>query len=325
MTMQVSSPVPAGCDELRIAAYLADRFTYWSHAQWADLVRRGDVAINGEPANLDSRVSSGDVVACNLPVTAVPVVSLPEAILYADDWMLAVNKPPNLRVHSRGKFSAVNLVYALRQHGYPEASPVNRIDAGTSGLVLFARDADTARALGDQFAHGGVEKIYWGVVHGAPQPRAGVYDQAIGRVTTSTLPHRHAVAGTPGVTDARDARTEYETVSVAGAYALLRLCPVTGRTHQIRVHLAAADHPLVGDALYELDDDAFLAHVRGRPAPPGTAAYEPLLPRPALHCGGLRLAHPHTGAPVSLAAPLPQDMVALLARLQLAQNTELSP
>lgn len=310
--MKRSSKVPAGFKDVLLVDYLAARFTYLPAATWRDWVTNGRLTRNGQRCGVTTRVQPGDMVTCNMPDFDPPSVNLDVGIIYEDDWLLAVNKPPGLRVHSQGKFVTANLIYYLRhQHEppYPAAQLVNRLDADTSGVVVLAQDKAAARALGTLFSQHEVEKRYIALVQGQPQPASGIIDYPLRKVP-GTKVARHEVAKEGA---GKTAVTHYQTLETFGsAYALLQLQPVSGRTHQLRVHLAASGHPLVGDGLYQLDDAGFLDWVRnGR-----SSATIPLLQRQALHCAVTQFPHPVTGANCRLEAPLPSDMAQLIERLQ---------
>ena len=124
--------------------YLAGRFTYQSRDIWQVRLEAGDVTCNGRSATPQQIVRQGDVIACDLPEPPLPDVNLDYQIVYEDEWLLAVNKPGNLKVHGHGRFIQANLIYQLRHSHtppYPEATLINRLDKDTSGIVLLARDA----------------------------------------------------------------------------------------------------------------------------------------------------------------------------------------
>jgi 23S rRNA pseudouridine1911/1915/1917 synthase len=183
----------------------------------------------------------------------------------------------------------------------------HRLDRETSGVVLLARDPLTARRLSDAFAAGELRKPARASVRGGPRPRRGVIDRPIGRDLASGIYVKRAVVegGAPAV-------TEYEVERAAGGFALLRLRPRTGRRHQIRVHLEAIGHPIVGDKLYGGDPRWY---VRALERGESEAMRQALLaPRQLLHAAAIDLAHPATGAPLRVESPLPADMEAFLAQ-----------
>ncbi|MCB8982919.1 MAG: RluA family pseudouridine synthase [Ardenticatenaceae bacterium] len=307
--MLVSSKVPGGFGPAPIAAYLAARFTYLSREEWEDLVGDGRITANGAAASLATQVSAGDEVACDLPDFAPPAVNLNVGLLYEDEWLLAVNKPPGLRVHSQGRFVTANLIYHLRhqhQPPYPEAHLAHRLDADTSGVVVLARDKETLAALARQFERGEVHKTYLALVHGVPAAATGKIDLPIGKIKGGEVTRYGVMA------NGKTAVTYYRLLQQFGqAYAMLELRPAHGRTHQLRVHCTAVGHPIVGDALYTMDEADYLAWRReGR-----HQGEMDLIPRQALHCARLELDHPRRGTAVAFTALLPADIEELLAKL----------
>jgi RluA family pseudouridine synthase len=236
--------------------------------------------------------------------------------VYEDEWLLAVNKPGNLKVHGHGRFIQANLIYQLRHNHtppYPEAMLINRLDKDTSGVVLLARDSNTLREVQAQFAAHTVEKTYLAVVHGVPDPAVQEIDLPIGRLSSAEGVYRYGV-----VEAGKSAQTRLEVIRplrhqgrpFPPNYALVRLTPQTGRTHQLRVHLAALGHPIVGDSLYTLSDAEFLAQFED-----GSEGLSPL-PRHALHCAQTTIWHPHKKRPLTLNAPLANDIQTFLKTIE---------
>lgn len=305
--MRVSSKVTAKYKQTAVLDYLADRFTYRSYEEWATLVADGRVSGNGRILTPADLISQGDVITCDLPETVPPPANYNYRIIYEDSWLLAVDKPPDLRVHDKRRYAQANLIYhlrQLRQPPYPEANLINRLDKDTSGIVLFARNGETLRLMQQQFRQQAVKKEYLAVVHGIPEPPAGIIAQPIGRRESLPGVYRYGV-----MPEGKTAVTHYETIQTFTQYALLRLRPQTGRTHQLRVHLAALGHPIVGDRLYTMSDAAYLAWFNHKTP-------HPLIQRQALHSAAVQFIHPHTQQPLRLTAPLPADIQSLIANLQ---------
>ena len=298
--MIVSSKVPAEFEGTSVTRYLAFRFTYLSEAAWRELLCEGKIDCNGARCDETTVVAGGDVIRCDLPAFEAPDVNLDYTIVYEDEWLLGIDKPAGLRVHSRGRFVNANLMYHLRhvrQPAYPEANLVNRLDADTSGLVLLARDQLVLRQMMEQFARGLVEKRYLAVVNGRPSPVEGSIDLPIGPVTGALVP-RFGIDRISG----KAAVTHYATVrELPGDFTLLELRPETGRTHQLRVHLAAVGHPIAGDALYTMRDQDYLDWRQTPPRQHG-------LQRQALHCHQLHFLHPVHQTRRTLTAPMAADI-----------------
>jgi 23S rRNA pseudouridine1911/1915/1917 synthase len=316
--MIISSTVPPQFVDWNIVDYLTVRFSYLTAAGWRAWVAQGHVQRNGVVCTPETMVTRGDLVACKLPEWEQPDANLDYQIIYEDEWMLGINKPPNLRVHSGGLFLKMNLMFQLREHHdppYPNTDLINRLDAYTSGLVLVGKDRSFIKEMGALFADKQVQKGYTAVVHGLPPEQSGVIDQPIGLVDGSKM--RYWVDdNTLPLSKIRDARTRYAVIESFGdRYATVELWPETGRTHQLRVHMAALGHPLIGDLLYltHNDDEAFVFWREN----PSEAPDVTLISRQALHCGWNEFVHPRTGELLRLEAPLWPDMVALQDQLRL--------
>ena len=298
--MIVSSKVTAVFHQKPLLTYLAGRFTYQTSEVWQARIEAGEVTCNGRTATPQHIVRQGDVIACDLPDPPMPDVNLDYQIVYQDNWLLAVNKPGNLKVHGHGRFIKANLVYQLRHNHtppYPKATLINRLDRDTSGVVLLARDADTLRHVQAQFAERTVQKTYLAVVHGIPEWQSREVDLPIDRLPSAEGVYRYGV-----MAEGKPAQTLVELVRpFPPHHALVRLTPKTGRTHQLRVHLAAIGHPIVADKRYGIDDEAVRTE-NGRL----------LLTRQALHCAATQFQHPQTGSDCTITAPLPADLQALL-------------
>lgn len=308
--MILSSKVTPKYKQLPLIDYLSNRFTYRMREEWLGLVQDGRVTCNGRACPPDTIVHQGDVVACELPDEPLPdSINFDYEIVYEDQWFLGINKPGNLLVHDKRRFAQANLIYHLRvrhEPPYPEARLVNRLDKDTSGVVIAARDSQTLTLMHQLFVGQKVEKEYLAVVRGVPSPPTGVIDLPVDKLDSLPGVHRFGV-----VDGGKTAVTHYQTVQTFGdQYALLRLFPKTGRTHQLRVHLQAIGHTIAGDVLYTLPDEAYLAWFDDkRPFP-----HEPIM-RQALHCARVQFEHPVAARPCTIEAPLPADMQALLKAL----------
>jgi len=220
-------------------------------------------------------------------------------LLYVDEHLVVANKPSGLLVHRGWDDDDDVALFRVRDAVGAQVSPVHRLDRGTSGALLFARTAEAAAALCHDFEAGRVEKRYLALVRGTP-PDAGVIDHPV--------PKKEAGARVSAVTRFR--RIARSTVDRC---SLVEAMPQTGRLHQIRRHLKHLNHPIVGDVNYGSGE--INRHYR--------AQYQ--LHRLALHAHFLAFAHPLTGAPLAVAAPVPDDLGAVLAALGLPRSVELPP
>jgi 23S rRNA pseudouridine1911/1915/1917 synthase len=240
-------------------------------------------------------VAPGDVVEFQPPAPASlqpAAEQIPLEVLYEDDDFLVVVKPAGMVVHPAPGHPSGTLVHALlgrgggwsRAGGDARPGIVHRLDRGTSGLILAARTDAAHRSLSAQLATRTLSRTYLAVVRGRPAPAAGVVEGAIGRHPRDRRLMAVTAAG-------RFARTRYRVLETRGGYSLVVVDLDTGRTHQIRVHLAALGHPVAGDEAYG-----------------GLRPGEP--PRPLLHATRLRLRHPASGEPLEFEAPPPADFTA---------------
>ena len=260
------------------------------------LKRREDgILLNGSPVFTSAVVSAGDRLRVDLRDDApeVPIQPIPMAldIRYEDEFLLVVNKPALLAVHA-SSFSPgePTLANALAYYLGPSLvfHPVNRLDRGTTGLMVVAKNRFAHNAMRRLLHTDDFSREYRGICIGVPSPAAGVIDLPIGRAEGSPIKRCVRADGAPAV-------SVYETLETAGGLTLLRLLPKTGRTHQLRLHMAAIGHPLAGDWLYGTEDRRLIA-------------------RPALHAWGLTFRHPVTGKLLSFQAELPADLAQLLHR-----------
>lgn len=239
-------------------------------------------------------------------------------VLFEDDRYLIVNKPAGVPViPDRWRSELPNLRHLLEAqyrkapHGADEQSVwvVHRLDTDTSGVLMMARSADSHRFLNALFEAGEVEKTYLAIVRGAPPAESGVIDQPI-RPHPSRKPHMQVHPG------GKPAVTEYQVLEKFRYYSLLEARPKTGRTHQLRVHLAVVGCPLAVDPLYGEGDAVYLSDFKRGYREPKSKAPRPLIGRLTLHAHTLAFTEPASGQRHSFQAPLPKDFQALLKALR---------
>jgi len=295
-------------------------------------VRRGGAVLTSPTA----RVAAGEAIEIALaPATEADIApeAIPLAVVHEDAALIVIDKPAGMVVHPAPGAPSGTLVNALLHHcagslsgigGEARPGIVHRIDKDTSGLLVVAKTDRAHHGLAAQFAAHSAERHYIAICHGVPDPAdprlaglSGVAWEGGGvlRIATGIDRHRHdrqrqAVVhggGRHAVTRARPV----EAFGAPPAAALLDCRLETGRTHQIRVHMAYCGHPLVGDPVY-----GGARRVPGRGLPEAARAALAAFPRQALHAASLGFTHPETGARMHFEAPLPADMAALLARLR---------
>ena len=315
-------PIEAGPEDAgeRLDRFLARRLPAFSRSRLKQLIEAGHVGAGGATLSDPSRrVKPGQVFTLELPVA---VAAKPEgqamdlAIVYEDEDVIVVDKPAGLVVHPAPGNPDQTLVNALIAHcgaslsgigGERRPGIVHRLDKDTSGLIVAAKNDAAHRTLSADFAARRIDRRYLALVWGTPLPREGKIEGAIGRHPVDRK--RMAVVKRGG----KPALTRYRVMEPLGPGASLVECRLaTGRTHQIRVHLAAIGHPLLGDPVY----GRVTAERRSRLGPVGAQALKGL-GRQALHAASLGFSQPRTGQRLSFESPLPEDLVRVLNALKM--------
>jgi 23S rRNA pseudouridine1911/1915/1917 synthase len=315
--------VPPEAAGIRADLWLARRFPELSRARFQALIAKGRVRVEGRPF-LDPglKLKPGQTVEADLPPAepAAPQASdIPLNVVYEDEHLIVIDKPAGLVVHPAAGHSTDTLVNALIAHcgaslsginGVARPGIVHRLDKDTSGLIVAAKTDAAHRGLAGQFAEHGrdgrLERAYLAIVWGSPERRTGTIDVALARSPANRL----KMAVSRGAT-ARRAVTRYEVRERLGAASLVECRLETGRTHQIRVHLAHAGHPLLGDQTY---GKGYASAARRLSAPAQDALR--MLDRQALHAAVLGFEHPVTGRAMRFASAPPPDFAALLEALR---------
>lgn len=254
------------------------------------------VTLDGARVNVRVRAAQGQTLSVRMtdpkPSSGVVPAPGPLDIVYEDSDLTVLNKAPGVLVHpGHGHFDDTlgnYLMYHYRQSGDESGfHPVHRLDKGTSGLVVIAKHPHAQEKLKNQLHTGDFRRVYLAVCDGVPPAPSGLIDAPIGRAEGSLMAREVRPGGQP-------ARTRYRVIRACGPRSLVELELETGRTHQIRVHMAHLGCPLAGDFLYGTEDDS-------------------LISRPALHSARLELTHPITGERLRFSAPLPADLAALIS------------
>ena len=265
---------------LTVLAYLTGSYAHSSEEKWRERLEREEIVLDGLPARADTILKPGDRLIWRRPPWEEPDVPLGFAVLWEDEDLLAVAKPCGLPTVPAGGFLEHTLL-ALVRHHYPEAAPMHRLGRGTSGVVLFARTARARSALGAAFRRREVSKVYRALATGIPSEKHFCIEVPIGPVPHPRLGTIHAACSTGKPALSRVWILERRTDA-----SLLEVAIETGKPHQIRIHLAAAGHPLVGDPLYQKGGQVKERDV----ALPGDIGYH-------LHAERLCLRHPASGWP----------------------------
>jgi 23S rRNA pseudouridine1911/1915/1917 synthase len=303
----------------RLDLALAAVLTWRSRSNIARMIEAGHVQIDGRAASPSRRVREGETIVVAVPPNpaATPRLDVPIEfpILYEDAWMIAVDKPAGMAVHPSGRHLSGTLIHELHRRYRREGDPardvvprlLHRIDIETSGLVAVGLDEEFHHLVARQFEDREVGKAYLAVVSGRPARDAGTIDLPI--VPDRRSPVRLKLTTSP-TGEGLPAVTDYRVVRGNDRYTLLDVRPRTGRTHQIRVHMAAIGCPLVGDKLYGGDEQLFLASIAGALDDEQRARL--VLDRHALHSHRLTFHHPKLGREMTLEAPLPAELAALV-------------
>ncbi len=280
----------------RLDKYVTDKLSELSRTQVQKLIEAGYVTVNGRIARAGLKLDAGDNISVIIPPpppSPLSPESIPLTILYEDNDVLVIDKPAGLTTHPSPGHPGGTLVNAILAH-YPQLADmggslrpgiVHRLDRDTSGVIVVAKNSAAQMNLVNQFKARTVRKTYLVLVKGRLTPERGAIEAPIGRNPSD----RKLMAVVSG---GREARTTYKVAKYLGDYTLLEVKPETGRTHQIRVHLAAIGYPVVGDAVYGVKSD-FLA-------------------RQFLHAYRLGFKLPSTGAYVEFTADLPSDLESAL-------------
>ena len=290
----------------RLDQFLSDQLPEKSRSYLKKLITEGNVLVNGQTPKASRPIAKNEIVSVELPEDQpldVKPQDIPLNILYEDDQIIVINKPVGMVVHPAPGHTEDTLVNALLYHckdlsgigGITRPGIVHRLDVGTSGVLIAAKNDLSHQSLSAQFQDRKVEKIYNALVFGSPNPPEGMIDVPIGR----DLKDRKKISGNTGIP--RDALTEYKIVKRWQHFSFLEVKLHTGRTHQIRAHLAHIRYPIVGDEMYSgkrwrgVEDSQLAKKAR-------------IFKRPALHAYKLGIDHPVSGERMEFIADLPEDI-----------------
>jgi 23S rRNA pseudouridine1911/1915/1917 synthase len=309
----------------RLDAFLSEKIEGWSRSRLQRLVESGDILVNQKEAKASYRLRDGDEIDVDLtevPAARFEAENIPLEIVFEDEYLAVINKPAGMVVHPGAGVSSGTLANALAYHfgiGDTDLGPdgdeqskiqnlkskigiVHRLDKDTSGLIVVAKDEQTHEALAEQFQSREVYKSYVALVHGSLRDNTGTIDRPIARDRW----HRTKM------TVARSGRVALSIWKVRKRFEKFTLVDVeikTGRTHQIRVHLASINHPIVGDATYNEGRDNTIADSDVKRA-------VEKLNRFFLHAEKLTFKHPATGETIALTQPMPPELETLLEALR---------
>lgn len=287
--------IPPEEDGATVRHILKAKLHFSSHAISRLTRAERGILVNGRRARTVDILRAGDVLTAETgdqrpPKTAIVPGPWPLPVLWEDGHLLAADKPAGMTAHASNFLpNTPTVAGALAWERGTDFifHPVNRLDKGTTGIMIVAKSGYIHDQLRKALHTESFRREYRAVCLGCPEPEAGTVDRPIGRDETSAVRRIIRPDGAPAV-------THYEVLARGPGLSLLRLCPETGRTHQLRLHMASLGYPLAGDWLYGTEDPDLIA-------------------RPALHSRALELTHPITGECLRLTAPLPEDMRRLLS------------
>lgn len=317
----------------RLDAYLSEQIEGWSRSRLQRLIENGDVLVNEKAVKPSYKLREGDEIDVDLveaPTAVFEPENIPLNIVYEDEFLAVINKPAGMVVHPGAGVNSGTLANAVAYHfefqipnskfqiSEGEDNPgseiwnlesgmkdrvgiVHRLDKDTSGLIVVAKDEQTHEALATQFRDRKVEKRYVALVHGSPRENSGTIDRPIARDRWHRTKMTVAANG-------RNALSIWKVRQRFEKFTLLEIEIKTGRTHQIRVHLASINHPVVGDATYNEGRDNTIANNEIKKA-------VERLGRFFLHAERLAFTHPHTGERIELSCQIPQELAELLKLL----------
>jgi 23S rRNA pseudouridine1911/1915/1917 synthase len=302
--------------ERRIDKYLHNRFSNFSRVMLQEIIKQGGVKVNGKPVKPSFKLSPADKIELMLPELPTKEIlpqDIPLNIIYEDDDIIVLNKPPDIVVHPARGNTYGTLVNALAFYsnklssGLGEFRPgiVHRLDRNTSGVMVVTKNDTAQWKIAKQFELRKTKKSYLAIVHGTLELTSDRISVPLG--VHPKIREKYAIRPEIG----KEAITFYEVVESFRGFSLLKLTPKTGRTHQIRVHLSYIKHPIVADDMYggKLVYPWQLANSK-------PIVQEPVINRVALHAWTLEFTHPTTKRTVKFEAPLPEDMQNLLVLLR---------
>ena len=297
----------------RLDAFLAENIEGWSRSRLQRLIEDGDVQVNAGSVKASYKLHDGDEVEAELteaPAAAFEPENIPLEIVYEDEYLAVINKPAGMVVHPGAGVPSGTLANAIAWHFSIEHKDgvrndrvgiVHRLDKDTSGLIVVAKDEQTHEALGNAFRLREVYKSYIALVHGSPRENMGTIDRPIARDRWHRTKMTTAANG-------RAALSKWKVRQRFEKFALLDVEIKTGRTHQIRVHLASINHPVVGDALYNEGRDNTIADIEVKRAVESLGRF-------FLHAERLAFTHPRTSDRMNFTSQLPEELAQLLGLL----------
>ncbi|MFP4119082.1 MAG: RluA family pseudouridine synthase [Candidatus Woesearchaeota archaeon] len=277
---------------------------------------------NAQTIDPNIQLHPKDTIHLYTPESYEPPVHKEYEILHEDEHIIIINKPAPLPIHPAGKYWFNTLSQLLiddEKIKKNEIFPTHRLDRETSGIVIFAKDKETASRIQQDFANRMVEKEYIAICQGIPAQERGTISKPLSKGTREHLRDIMIIDE-----NGREAITDFEVVNTnpEKSFSLVRLNPHTGRRHQLRAHLASIDCPIVGDKLYGPHNERYEDFIREPERFKEEITEKLLTQRHLLHCNKIRFTHPTTGKSVAMVAPLPEDMIQFCKKQQIHQTSK---
>ncbi len=294
--------IPPTAHGTTVLDYYTDRYRHSTRDTWRDRIHSGQILLNNTPTTPTTCLQKGQWLTYHRPPWQEPPVPLHFEVFHEDPHLLVINKPAGLPVLPGGGFLEHTLLWQVQQR-YGDTFPIHRLGRGTSGLLLLARSPSARASLSQQMRDRQIHKVYWAIASGHPPSHPFTIQQPIGKIPHPVLGYLHAA--TP---DGSPAHSECRVLHQSDQTALVEVTILTGRPHQIRIHLAAAGYPLWGDSLYgvggvpavEVALSDAEAPAAGEVAVPGDCGY-------FLHAYCLEFKHPVTEEQMSFVCPVPDE------------------
>ena len=284
----------------RLDVYLAQKFKFLNRSQWQQRIAGQQLLVNGASAKASYRLRLNDQLTFSRPTPLADQLPTAElSILYRDSHIVAVAKPCGIVCHGYHRLTNLKQLLNDQLNEQPPYVPVHRLDRETSGIVICARHRSVVSQLGKLFQNRQIAKEYLAVVNGVPAKQRWRVEAPIADLPDSAIRIKNWV-----VEGGKEAITDFELLAQQDNQALVRARPITGRTHQIRIHLAYLGQPIVGDKLYHDDEQVFLDYFANGLS--STVLAKVQTPHLCLHNHQLRFIHPITGKQLTITSPLPE-------------------